>query len=271
MRDFLLRSLESTSFFCFLLSFALFLPGSVAIGQSGRVFRDFNNNGIVDGSEPGMAGIGVRAYRSSGIVSGSALTDGAGLYNLLPAADAGDSLRIEFDVPDTFINFFPGASSNATTGNRTSVQFVVGPASDIDYALNYPTDFCEAGPPVSVVCFVVGAGTTVGDNLVATVPYSATGNTPGVVGHPNTPATGVGAIWETAFQTETGSLIRVVVYASAHGVWNGWHGCNLRDGEPARPGHVGFIPTDQPEWPGGQQGGWRSGDDQHERGSASDQ
>ena len=64
----------------------------------------------------------------------------------------------------------------------------------INYALNYPTDFCEAGPSVSVVCFVIGAGTTVGGNLVATIPYSATGNTPGAVGHPNTPATSVEAI-----------------------------------------------------------------------------
>ncbi len=212
MRNFLPRFIKSAPPLFYLLGFVLLLPVSVAVGQSGRVFRDFNNNGVLDGSEPGMAGIGVRAYRSSGAVSGSALTDGAGLYTLQPAANAGDSLRIEFDVPASFTNFFSGAaSSTATTGNRTSVQFVVGPATGIDFALNYPTDFCEAGPPVSVVCFIIGAGTTVGDdNLIATIPYSATGAATGsstaLVGHPNTPATGVGAIWGTSFLTETGSL-----------------------------------------------------------------
>ncbi len=230
MRNFLPRFINYTPLFSCLFGLILLFPVSVAVGQSGRVFRDFNNNGIKEGTEPGMAGIGVRAYRSSGAVSGSALTDGAGLYSLLPAANAGDSLRVEFDVPASFTNFFPGAAasgavasgaaasgaaSTTAAANRTSVQFVVGPATGIDYALNYPTDFCEAGPPVSVVCFIIGAGTTVGDNnLIATIPYSATGAATGsntaLVGHPNTPATGVGAIWGTSFHTETGSL-----YASA--------------------------------------------------------
>lgn len=190
-----------------LLSFFLFtFCSTLATGQSGKVFRDFNNNGIAEASEKGVAGISIRSFRADGSQLAIAVTDLDGSYSLSPAAAATEVLRIEFSVPDSLNVFFPGAFANGAGNNGTSVQFVTGPATDVNYAVNMPADFCEATPPVSVVCFVIGSGLTTGDNLIATIPYDAHGKDPGVIGHPNVPPTTVGSIWGTAYEREKGWL-----------------------------------------------------------------
>ncbi len=190
----------------FLPVWVLILTFSSVYAQSGKVFRDFNNNGEADASDIGVKGIVIQSFRTDNTLLATAISGADGLYTLSPAAAPGEAVRVEFSVPDSLKKFFPGAYAPGIGHNGTSVQFIQGPASDVNFAINYPGDFCEATPPVSVVCFVVGSGTTLGDNLLANIPYNANGKDPNDVGHPNAPATTVGAIWGTAFDRETGWL-----------------------------------------------------------------
>ncbi|KAB7731291.1 DUF11 domain-containing protein [Rudanella paleaurantiibacter] len=195
------------NFTFFLLVCLFFLSNINAVfGQSGRVFRDFNNNGIADPNDIGMADIQVQSYRADGTLSGTALTGTDGQYTLSPGAAPGEPVRVEFVLPPALSNYYPSAFTSVSGGNGTSLQFVTGPATNINYGVSLPGDYCESTPPLSIVCFIVGAGITVGDdNLIATMPANATGTTANV-GHPGTPPSLVGAIWGTAWQPETGRL-----------------------------------------------------------------
>lgn len=194
----------------------LFLAlSSTVSAQSGLVFRDFNSNGVADATvDTGLPNIIVRGYRPDGVLSGSAISSETGQYTLIPSAATGELIRVEFTLPTDYAGFYPSAYAGLSGGSGTSVQFVTGPANDVNYGINLPGDFCDTTPPLSVVCFIIGTGISVGDNLVATVPASASGTpdsntaTPGsaTVGHPSTPPGLVGSIWGTAWQPETGRL-----------------------------------------------------------------
>ncbi|OIN61017.1 SdrD B-like domain-containing protein [Arsenicibacter rosenii] len=185
---------------------AFFLYSICIQAQSGSVFRDFNNNGIRDKSEGGVAGIAIQSFKTGNVVFGRAVSDAQGAYTLSPAAAANEPVRIEFFIPDSLKAFFPAAMADGAGNNGTSVQFATGSATNINFGINRAIDFCEAGPPVSIVCFIIGSGTTIGSNLLATVPANATGVDGSVVGHPNAPGASVGAVWGTSFQNETDRL-----------------------------------------------------------------
>ncbi len=195
----------------YLVSIFLVLFTPALFAQSGLVFRDFNSNGLADAADVGVSGILVRGYSADGVVSGSAVTSSAGQYTLSPAASAGVQIRVEFTLPYELVNFYPSSYTGAQGGNGTSVQFVTGPATDVNYGLSLAGDFCDATPPLSLVCFAIGTGITVGENLIATVPSSASGladsqGSSNSVGHPATSPGLVGSIWGTAWQPETSRM-----------------------------------------------------------------
>jgi len=185
-----------------LLLYAVFLPDP----NPGKHFRDFNNNGIADTTDIGIAGISVQSFKASGALLGSAITNKQAFIHLRPSAAPGESVRVEFVIPDSLNVFFPSASARGAANKGTSVQFVEGPATNVNFGINRAIDFCEAGPPVSIVCFIIGSGTTIGDNLLATVPYSSTGVDGSVVGHPAATGATVGAVWGTSYQNDTDRL-----------------------------------------------------------------
>lgn len=201
----MIRFLHSRCLFIFLLSVTC-VPTLFA--QSGLVYRDFNSNGATDAEDIGLAGVLVRAYRPDGTLSGTAVSGSTGQYTLSPAAASGEAVRVEFVLPTELAGFFPSSYTTLAGGSGTSVQFVTGPATNVNYGINLPGDFCDSTPPLSIVCFVIGTGITVSDNLVATIPASATGvpASSSAVGHPTTPPGFVGSIWGTAWQPESGRL-----------------------------------------------------------------
>ena len=79
------------------LGFSLFLvlmSGTMAYGQSGRAFRDFDSNGLQAAGEPGVEGIQVRLYANAGIpqkdqLIGTAVTSANGTYNFATSLTSG--------------------------------------------------------------------------------------------------------------------------------------------------------------------------------------
>ena len=68
----------------------LYLP----LNLGNLVFRDNNNNGLVDLGEPGVAGVTVQMLNSAGTVAATTTTNASGIYNFGGLAPGAYSVRI---------------------------------------------------------------------------------------------------------------------------------------------------------------------------------
>ncbi len=113
---------------------------------SGKVFRDYNGSGIHDNTltyeEPLVSGIVVTAYDASGNIAGTAVTNINGTYNI-PLITG--QFRIEF----TGLSLGDFTSTRANNYG-SSVQFIIAPVSNIDFALNNPQDYWNSQFPNDV-------------------------------------------------------------------------------------------------------------------------
>lgn len=163
--------------------------GNVAMVKSsvaGTVFRDFNDDGIIDGGETGIAGVQMRltgtdAYDNSVLVNATTNASGQYLFDNLPPSNGAGYTVIEVAQPATFTDGkdragtidavvvgTPGAD-NASD----SISTIVLPSNKA--AINY--NFGEI-PPVSVTgnvfndtnglndTFVNGSGTNAGSGTL---------------------------------------------------------------------------------------------------------
>jgi protocatechuate 3,4-dioxygenase beta subunit len=135
---------------------------------TGRVFQDFSSNGVFDTAsvvgqavDIGVAGVEVAGYDSTGARVGATTTTGDGTYSLSVSGNVGTSLRVEFSIPSTG-SLAAFRSSFAGTNSGTSIQFVSVGATDVDYAINVPGEFCGNNPNLSVSRLCAGASTDIG-------------------------------------------------------------------------------------------------------------
>ena len=177
---------SSTGFLPLLLGLFLLLGGvRGAYAQiSGTVFRDIDADGAYvpipapltsyTYGEPGVGGITVTAYNSSGGAVSTTTSTTAGTYTLSTGIAANTAYRIEFT----------GLAAGDFTGpvganNNSSIQFVTTGASGItgiNFGINYPTDYCQANPSIATACYVFGdqqLGLNATDPVFITFPYNA--------------------------------------------------------------------------------------------------
>lgn len=195
---------------------------------AGRVFRDFNANGFQDTpisstasavGEPGFPGVTVTAYPITGSpVSVTTGVDGSYSFPNSGITGAGAKLRLEFSGLPSGV--YSAAYGTATTGSGTSIQFVTaGSSATANYGVNYPGEYCDSSPILTVPCFVSGSATAsgvAGEHVVVTFPYSASTTNTGTLAAPvpsnsinPTPiadAGQVGSVWGMAYQRETNRL-----------------------------------------------------------------
>lgn len=169
---------------------------------SGRVFQDFNGNGLFENSggtaaapvaiDAGLSGVTVSAYDSAGVLRGTAVTAANGTYTL--NATGTGPYRIEFTgLP---AGFFPSARSAASVNGNTvattgsTVHFVEdGNTSNVNLALNRPGDFCSNNPEICSQLYGFGGATQ--PDALFTIPYNG-GSTRTTGGNPVTDFTSPG-------------------------------------------------------------------------------
>jgi len=167
----LLRRLRARSMALPMAIGLAFAVPAVLLGQSGTAFRDFNGNGIQNGAEPGVEGVIVRLYANASSPTtdqfiGETVTGANGTYNFAisvtsgRAANIGENVRIEFTIPSSFecslsdIADFPGGGGNAY---GSSVQFITGRPSGINFGINYPGQWApDPNPLVMLPCYAFG-------------------------------------------------------------------------------------------------------------------
>ena len=148
---------------------AMALPAFAQV--SGTVFRDFNANGMKDNSptfnEPFVQGVTVTVYNSAGTPTVTT-TNASGAYSFtgltLP-------LRIEFSGLQ-----LGDYASKSGTANASSVQFYTAASSTANFAVNYPEDYCQASPYITLSTFYngnpLGGGTSANRGAIVSFLYS---------------------------------------------------------------------------------------------------
>ncbi|WP_308873452.1 SdrD B-like domain-containing protein [Thiothrix subterranea] len=192
-------------------NFGFDLGCNASAGQFGGIaFRDYNQNGIREPQEEGIAAITVTAYNGANAVAATATTDARGWYTLSGLTN-GTQYRLEYtNLPS---GLYPGA---AGTDTASTVRFVTASGScAANLGISDPIEYCQAIPPVAAFNFVNGNPSIADIGNYAslfTFPYDATGGaydqTPPAITKANTSQTG--ALWGLAYQKTTKTL-----YASA--------------------------------------------------------
>lgn len=141
---------------------------------SGTVFRDFDNDGVMDGTEPGISGVTVTAVDNLGNTT-TTTTGNAGTYTT--AVLAGTSARIEFTLPtDGSLDFLSPSAAGGTT-----VQFVdisAGNATNINAGFLNPAQYSVTAPQIVAPRWTRGEPTTApnsADPVVRGHTYLASG------------------------------------------------------------------------------------------------
>ena len=189
--------------------------GTGAAAVSGNVFQDFNANGVRDAggvnaaADVPVAGVTVRAFTAQGRQIGPVTTDAQGNWSL--AVPRGKVVRVEFSaLPDGL------APSAVGAGAGPAVQFVKEPATDVNFAVNRPGEYCQDNPDLATNCYVYGKqfgdGRHADEDAIVSLAYGANGND-----KPTSLATArdVGTTWGLAWDPVRSRLYSAA-YAKRH-------------------------------------------------------
>jgi hypothetical protein len=178
---------------------------------SGKVFRDFNANGIQTTAapspiEPGLKDVIVNAYDNTNTLF-TATTNSTGNYTVVGGTGP---YRVEFILPAFYY------ASNGSVSN-TTVQFVAA-GGTANLGVNYPADYCHTvNPRVYTTMFYNGDNQVSGSNSangnsIITFNYDATGKvTNGRQGN-------TGAVWGTAYH-RTSDKVFFAAFGKRHNNW----------------------------------------------------
>ncbi len=162
---------------------------------SGTVFRDIplngtslNTYGVKDGNELGVGGVTVTVYPG-----GTTTTTAAdGTYSIA----ATGAVRVEFSNWPSYLNPSPEAS-----GNKTSVQFVTAPMTNVDFGLHNPSDYTDSADPLVVApVYANGKGNTGTTSDIETLIYwNYSENTDDDLSKNYSTASQTGSLWGIAY------------------------------------------------------------------------
>lgn len=179
------------------LVFFFILNQSATADISGIVFRDFNANGNQDTAitqEPGIGGITITctdATGGTGSTTSSVDPNTLGSYTLTGCTG---------DTRVVFASTLPyDYSSTLAINDNTSVRFVNGNQTNVNYGINYPIDYCPADPTLIVPAHYAGDGT--GSNASLGGIYSFAASSTGRSIPPNVTVNKgqIGTVWGTAY------------------------------------------------------------------------
>ena len=210
LKNFLPKSFKAL---LLLLPFYLF---TVNAQVSGTVFRDFNGNGIQDSQEPFVSGVTVNAYLANSVTPcGTVTTLGntAPNYSLTGCGTA--PVRIEFVLPTSGTCAQSGIdyASFAGSTNGTSVQFVNGNSTNVNFSIMNPADYNTGSVDADVMYPTYVNGNPLPSGSLAGAEKWFIGNdyndvSPTAVGTPDRITNGsmIGACWGVAYSKQANKV-----------------------------------------------------------------
>lgn len=202
-----------------LMAFFFFFQ-NIQAQVTGKVFRDFNANGVQttavpDPIEPGLKDVTVNAYDNSNTLF-TATTDASGNYSI---GGGTAPYRVEFVLPPFYY------ASKGSTSN-TTVQFVVAVGGVANLGVNHPADYLTS---IDVPLFIPilwgdswpNAATSSHANETALKMFkeSNSGLTP--IPTPIATLGQIGNTWGTAFHNESKTVFASTFFRKYGGYGNG--------------------------------------------------
>ncbi|TDB63623.1 SdrD B-like domain-containing protein [Arundinibacter roseus] len=216
MNTFYLQSLHTS--LRWILGVALMIGSQTTFGQiSGKVYRDFDGNGIQtsqDPEEPGVAGVQVEALVGPGATSIITTTDKDGQFSFSAAQiPAGTSVKIMFTSLGKA--YFTGPKGPQS---HTTLQFLTAPSAKAHLGIVYPDEYCDTRSPNMITsCFVNGdpmGGGSSGEGVALIMfPYNASG----IPGDANFPPVDmgknkdVGSVWGIIYHKKAKKFITAAI------------------------------------------------------------
>jgi SdrD B-like domain len=207
-------------FFIQSIGIAIFFIGfctTINAQVSGKVFRDFNANGIQttaapDPVEPGLKDVTVNAYDAGG--SYTATTDATGAYSITGGTGP---YRVEFILP-AFYYASKGSVSN------TTVQFVA--ANGVaNLGANYPSDYCHTlNPKVIIPLYTNGSATDNGvitENALVKFDFNTNSSTVGSASDYPAKVGDLGAVYGVAYNRVSNNIYTSAILKRHVGLKNG--------------------------------------------------
>lgn len=222
---------------------------------SGRVFQDFDGDGVFDTTQTltntgggtigvavdvGVQGVTVTAYDTNGTAQPAATTAANGTYTITTATASVGPYRIEFtNLP---AGYYPSARSTdsvnggTATNSGTTVQFVADAnTTNVNLAVNRPTDYSENNPLLATSVYAFGHRTDSNTNVLPSFLYSVGSNsTTSDVGYSNgtqnTEAIKpqIGSVFGLAFRNSTDTLYAATFMKRHTGIGPGGVGAIYR-------------------------------------------
>jgi hypothetical protein len=198
---------------------ALILAGSVspllhtrsaraAAGEiGGTVFNDWNQDGVRQSGEPGIAGVTVTVVSETG----TAVSTATGLDGAYTVGGLSGRHRVEFSGQPAGMY-----SSRVGAGSATTVQFADSGAT-VNAAFANPADYCQANPDIAVACFQQSPSFAAS---LRTTPYNG------------------GALTQKAAGTDTGATYGVAYHRQSKTIYQA---AFMKRGVPVGPSGLGAI------------------------------
>ena len=161
---------------------------------SGVAFNDYNENGIRESAEGVQEGIAVKVYNSSGTLAGSATTDVNGYWSVTGLTFGGtNKYRVEFSIsgPLSIAGLKPAKNG---TNNKTDVQFVSAASCNINFGVNYPSNYSSTNPVLATPCYTNGSRASNGSEA-AVILYNYNDRGEGVPHQTIATLGEVGSVW----------------------------------------------------------------------------
>lgn len=173
---------------------------------AGKVFNDFNFNGVNESTESGIQGVKVIIFDNSNNPVGTTYSDTDGDWQFCSLTD-GNDYRVEFIVPERISCW--AKPTPVGSSNGSNIQFSTAP-NCVNFSLSNPADYCQIDADVIVPCFLFGNPLShTGREAIISDPYNDRTGPP----HVTTWATmeEVGTTYGVAYDKKTD-----VIYAAAY-------------------------------------------------------
>lgn len=194
---------------------------------TGTVFQDINFNGAKDATDPGVGSVVVSAYDDNdpiGTPTATATSAATGAFTL-SGLTAAVKYRLEIKNPNTWL--YPGPNG---TGSQTTVRVATAGATNVNFGLVLPADFCQSAPDIIMPCYVsgnpLGGGTAGSEDALIKINYTAVNTSPSPVHLER--ASKIGTVWATAYQRETNTAFSAAFLKRHAGIGPGGLGAIYR-------------------------------------------
>jgi uncharacterized repeat protein (TIGR01451 family) len=178
--------------------------GLAALTVTGTVFRDYDGDGIQDSTEPGIPGITITGYDSTGTSVSTTTSTAAATIGQYTLNYVGAATELRVEVTNLPIGYQAGFAATPTS-DASIVRFVATGNNVANFGIMIPRDFCQ-NPQIVTSCFIPSDNSISNTNAIVYFDYFANARNGAFTETSLALGNQVGTTYGLAFQYGTESL-----------------------------------------------------------------